>query len=64
MMSRLYKTRPSVLLGIGPDDAYTAYCFDEACAYILGQIDDKKTPRFPGEEKTNPLLRKLEAGQF
>ena len=52
------------MLGLEQDDSYTAYCFDEACAYILGQIDDKKTPRFPGEEKTNPLLRKLEAGQF
>lgn len=63
MMCRLYKVRPSELLGIS-DDPYTAYCFDEACAYMLSQIDNKKTPRFPGEAKVNPLLRKMEAGQF
>lgn len=64
MLSRLYKIRPSELLGLEQDDSYTAYCFDEACAHILSQIDNKKTPRFPGEEKANPLLRKMEAGQF
>lgn len=63
MMSRLYKVRPSELLGIA-DDSYTSYCFDEACAYMLNQIDDKKTPRFPDEAKVNPLLKKMEAGQF
>lgn len=62
-MSRTYKVRPSEILNIN-DDPYTAYCFDEACAYMLGQIDNKKTPRFPSEAKKNPLLRKMEAGQF
>lgn len=29
--------RPSALLGL--DDPYTAYCFDEACAYIRARVD-------------------------
>lgn len=36
--------RPSSLLGI--DDYYTAYCFDEACAYIMTRIDNKEEPVF------------------
>lgn len=27
-------------------DEYTAYCFDEACAYIIGKIKDNKKPIF------------------
>jgi len=27
-------------------DPYTAYCFDEACAYIIHQIKDGNEPRF------------------
>lgn len=34
--------RPSELLGI--EDAYTAFCFDETCAYILKEIKDGKEP--------------------
>lgn len=62
-MSRAYKVRPSSLLGL-ENDAYTAYCFDEACLYIINQIDNKKTPRFKDDEKSNPLLKKMEAGLF
>ena len=36
--------RPSELLGI--DDVYTAFCFDEACAYIVKQLRDGKEPIF------------------
>ena len=27
-------------------DSYTAYCLDEACAYILSQIEDGNNPVF------------------
>lgn len=36
------KTRPSDLLGI--EDSYTAFCFDEACAFIINQIKEGKEP--------------------
>lgn len=43
-MAETYRVRPSVLLNI--DDEYTAFCFDEACAYILGRIRNKEKPHF------------------
>lgn len=43
---------------------YPAYCFDEACYYIITQLNDNKKPRFPEDRRKNPLLRKMEMGQF
>ena len=40
----IYKTRPSILLNI--TDPYTAYCLDEACAYIIGQLEKGNEPQF------------------
>lgn len=31
------------------DDEYTAFCFDEACLYIITQLEDKKKPHFRDE---------------
>jgi hypothetical protein len=39
-----WQIRPSLLLEI--DDGYTAYCFDEACAYIVRQLEDDKEPKY------------------
>ena len=36
-IAQRYKIRPSELMG--DLDEYTAYCFDEACAYIMNRID-------------------------
>lgn len=33
--------RPSELLSI--EDSYTAFCFDEVCAYILSELQSGKT---------------------
>jgi hypothetical protein len=30
------------------EDAYTAFCFDEACAYILSELKDGKSPNATG----------------
>lgn len=35
-------TRPSDIMGI--EDAYTAFCFDEVCAFIIKEIQDGKEP--------------------
>ena len=43
-MMNLYRTRPSVLLGI--EDEYTAFCLDEACAYIANKIESGEKPMF------------------
>ena len=29
---------------MGIEDSYTAFCFDEACAFIIQQIRDGKEP--------------------
>lgn len=48
-MSKLYKVRPSELIGI--IDVYTSFCFDEACAYIISRIKDGEEPDFTVKEK-------------
>ena len=61
MMSKTYRVRPSEIIRI-TDDEYTAYCFDEACAYFLSELSEKKEPHFAEDEKSNPTLNKLVAG--
>lgn len=34
--------RPSDLVGI--NDTYAAFCFDEACAFIISKLNDKEEP--------------------
>lgn len=46
----MYKVRPSTLLDI--TDSYTAYCFDEACAYITGQLEKGEEPQFKKKYKS------------
>ena len=48
--AKAWRTRPSELLDLS-DDPYTAYCLDEACAYILDQTMRRKAPKFPGKDK-------------
>lgn len=43
-MSKKFKVRPSEILEI--EDAYTAYCFDEACVYILSKVENGEKPNF------------------
>jgi hypothetical protein len=43
-MSKLYSTRPSAFMGV--EDEYTAYCLDEACAYITARLEKGETPTF------------------
>jgi hypothetical protein len=43
-MSKVYNQRPSNIAGI--DDEYTAYCLDEACAFMISKIEDGETPCF------------------
>lgn len=44
-------TRPSEIMGI--DDAYTAFCFDEACAYIIKELKDGKEPILKKQSGSN-----------
>ena len=49
LISKRFKVRPSEILEI--EDAYTAYCFDEACIYILSKVEDGKEPNFKKFDK-------------
>lgn len=42
--------RPSEVIGV-VDDEYTAYCFDEACLYILNMLNDNKKPMFDDDKE-------------
>ena len=47
--SKLYGCLPSAVIGI--EDAYTAYCFNEACAAIIIHIQDGEKPHYRKTEK-------------
>lgn len=49
-MAKKYQCRPSTLFDIA--DPYTAYCFDEACAYIYKKLEDGEEPIFEKEYKS------------
>lgn len=40
--------RPSEIICV--EDEYTAYCFDEACLYIMTMLEQKKEPIFEEEK--------------
>lgn len=44
-------SRPSDLIGI--KDEYTAFCFDEVCAYIISEINNGKEPIVGDKETSN-----------
>jgi hypothetical protein len=49
-MSQTYKIRPSEILDI--NDSYIAFCFDEACMYIVDQLKENNKPRFSDDEQS------------
>lgn len=58
-MAKTHRCRPSSLLDI--DDPYTAYCLDEACSYIVRQIQDGNEPTFRQKFKSfTDLYRQYE----
>lgn len=57
-MAKLYRCRPSELMAT--TDEYTAFCLDEACAYILAQVEQDKKPMFKREYKSfSDLYKRL-----
>ena len=43
-LAKRMRCRPSTLFDVA--DPYTAYCFDEACAYIDKQMEEGNEPMF------------------
>lgn len=50
-LAELYKVRPSTFFNID-NDAYTEFCFDEACAYIKLKMKDGESPQFKKHYKS------------
>ena len=40
---------------MGIDDPYTAYCLDEACAFIHTKLQKGEEPVIPKEEEPEPV---------
>lgn len=40
---------------MGIEDEYTAYCFDEAMAYVTSRIKDGEKPKFPVKENKGSI---------
>lgn len=43
-IAKRFKRLPSEILNI--EDEYTAFCFDEACTFILSKLEDGETPMY------------------
>ncbi len=52
-ISKQYRQRPSEVIGLTND--YEAFCFDEACVYILNEIskEDAREPKFIDGDRIN-----------
>lgn len=48
--SKMYNRTPAELLFI--DDEYTAFCLNQACAYIRARIENKEEPIFKTESNS------------
>lgn len=51
-MAKMWQKLPSEIIGISDDDEYTAFCFNEACSYIMTQMEDDKKPIFKVKVKS------------
>lgn len=45
---------------MGIHDDYTAFCFDEACAFILAKMNDGEEPILKGEKPKKSYSRPSE----
>lgn len=43
---------------MGIEDDYTAFCFNEACAYIIARIKDGDTPNIKEEKESKKVYSK------
>jgi hypothetical protein len=52
-MAKHYQIRPSQIINLTND--YEAFCFDEACSYILNELskEDAREPKFDVETPIN-----------
>jgi len=64
-MAKQFKTRPSQVISLYNE--YEAFCFDEACAYIMSELskEDPKEPNFdvnePNKNNNDDLIEYLKS---
>ena len=61
-MSQRYSRLPSEIMRIADD--YTAFCFDEACCYIAGKIENGDKPIWRNNEDEETAQMKQEYHSF
>lgn len=49
--AKAFNTLPSVIVGL--HEQYEAYCFNEACYYIMSEMESGKKPRFDMQKDSN-----------
>lgn len=52
-----FHIRPSEVVGMTTEIG--RYCFDTAAVAFIRYLSNDKTPRYPGDEKSNPGLQTL-----
>lgn len=56
-VAKEFGQKPSQVVGLVTP--LGCYCFDTASVLYLRYLEDKRTPRFAGDEKSNPGLQAL-----
>lgn len=56
-MSKRFSKAPSEIIGI--TDSYDAFCFDEACMFIMYKLDSGEKIKYQEEEKPERHYSKL-----
>lgn len=54
--SQKFNKLPSEIIRL--EDEYTAFCFDEACMYIISQLENDKNPTWPEDIEKEDGTRK------
>lgn len=46
MTARVFQKLPSEMIGLDPEDSYTAFCFDEVCGYVVRKLESGQEIKF------------------
>lgn len=58
-MSKQYSLRPSQIIGV--EDDYTAFCFDEACAFIRAKLEAGEKPHYKVFREEQEVVQEYES---
>lgn len=61
MQAKLYKCLPSEVIGIDEEDTYTAFCFNEACMFIMVRLEKGEKPKYKVRNKKIPKQKRYKS---